>query len=173
MADLERELKELIVSALNLEDITPDDIESDEPLFGKGLGLDSIDGLELGVAIRKEIRNQSAGNKGRNPRDIRDGAQHRALSRRAGVALMVSKEDIEAVLSRYLQDLFDLPAEKITPDARLAEDLDLDSIDAVDLVVKLQEYTGKKILPSEFKTVRTIGDVVDKIYAQVNNGVRS
>jgi acyl carrier protein len=86
---------------------------------------------------------------------------------------MVSKEDITAVLSRYLQDLFDLPAEKITPDARLGEDLDLDSIDAVDLVVKLQEYTGRKILPSEFKTVRTIGDVVDKIYAQVNNGVRS
>jgi acyl carrier protein len=86
---------------------------------------------------------------------------------------MVSKEDIAAVLSRYLQDLFDLPAEKITPDARLGEDLDLDSIDAVDLVVKLQEYTGRKILPSEFKTVRTIGDVVDKIYAQVNNGVRS
>jgi acyl carrier protein len=86
---------------------------------------------------------------------------------------MVSKEDITAVLSRYLQDLFDLPAEKITADARLGEDLDLDSIDAVDLVVKLQEYTGRKILPSEFKTVRTIGDVVDKIYAQVNNGVRS
>lgn len=86
---------------------------------------------------------------------------------------MVSREDIETVLSRYLQDLFDLPAEKITRDARLADDLDLDSIDAVDLVVKLQEYTGKKILPSEFKTVRTIGDVIDKIYAQVNNGVQS
>jgi acyl carrier protein len=86
---------------------------------------------------------------------------------------MVSKEDIAAVLSRYVQDLFDLPAEKITADARLGEDLDLDSIDAVDLVVKLQEYTGRKMLPSEFKTVRTIGDVVDKIYAQVNNGVRS
>jgi acyl carrier protein len=54
VADLERELKELIVSALNLEDLAPDDIDSDEPLFGKGLGLDSIDGLELGVAIRKK-----------------------------------------------------------------------------------------------------------------------
>jgi len=54
VADLERELKELIVSALNLEDLGPDDIDSDEPLFGKGLGLDSIDGLELGVAIRKK-----------------------------------------------------------------------------------------------------------------------
>ena len=83
---------------------------------------------------------------------------------------MVSKNDIEAVLSRYLQDLFELPADKIASSARLVEDLDLDSIDAVDLVVKLQEYTGRKISPSEFKSVRTIGDVVDRIYLQLNNG---
>jgi len=83
---------------------------------------------------------------------------------------MVSKNDIEAVLSRYLQDLFELPADKIDSSARLVEDLDLDSIDAVDLVVKLQEYTGRKISPSEFKSVRTIGDVVDRIYLQLNNG---
>lgn len=81
---------------------------------------------------------------------------------------MVSKSDIAGVLSKYLQDLFDLPAEKITLSARLFDDLDLDSIDAVDLVVKLQEYTGRKISPSEFKSVRTIGDVVDRIYAKVN-----
>jgi acyl carrier protein len=81
---------------------------------------------------------------------------------------MVSKSDIAGVLSKYLQDLFDLPAEKITLGARLFDDLDLDSIDAVDLVVKLQEYTGRKISPSEFKSVRTIGDIVDRIYAKVN-----
>jgi acyl carrier protein len=51
--DLERQLKQLIVSALNLEDIAPEQIGSEEPLFGEGLGLDSIDGLELGMAIRK------------------------------------------------------------------------------------------------------------------------
>ncbi len=83
---------------------------------------------------------------------------------------MVSKSHIAEVLSKYLQDLFDLPTEKLILTARLSEDLDLDSIDAIDLVVKLQEYTGRKISPSEFKSVRTIGDVVDKIYAQVNNG---
>jgi len=86
---------------------------------------------------------------------------------------MVSKSDIAVVLSKYLQDLFDLPTEKLIPTASLSDDLDLDSIDAVDLVVKLQEYTGRKISPSEFKSVRTIGDVVDKIYAQVNNGRQS
>jgi acyl carrier protein len=57
--------------------------------------------------------------------------------------------------------------EKITVEARLFEDLDLDSIDAVDLIVKLQEYTGKKIAPTEFKTVRTVGDVVDKLHDQL------
>jgi len=86
---------------------------------------------------------------------------------------MVSKSDIAVVLSKYLQDLFDLPTEKLIPNASLSDDLDLDSIDAVDLVVKLQEYTGRKISPSEFRSVRTIGDVVDKIYAQVNNGRQS
>ena len=51
---MELELKQLIVSALKLEDLSPDAIDSDEPLFGdSGLGLDSIDALELGVAIRK------------------------------------------------------------------------------------------------------------------------
>lgn len=53
MADLELELKRLIVSALSLEDIAPEAIDSEEPLFVDGLGLDSIDGLELGMAIRK------------------------------------------------------------------------------------------------------------------------
>src|SRR3984885_6607337 len=63
MADLERELKELIVSALNLEDITADDIASDEQLFVNGLGLDSIDGLELGMALRKKYGVKPQGSK--------------------------------------------------------------------------------------------------------------
>ena len=46
-------IKETIVSSLDLEDISPADIETDAPLFGEGLGLDSIDALELGMAIRK------------------------------------------------------------------------------------------------------------------------
>ncbi len=53
MDDLELELKRLIVKSLDLEDITPEEIGSNEPLFGDGLGLDSIDGLELGMALRK------------------------------------------------------------------------------------------------------------------------
>jgi acyl carrier protein len=53
MTDLEAEIKRLIVAALKLEDLKPEDIGTDEPLFGEGLGLDSIDGLELGIALRK------------------------------------------------------------------------------------------------------------------------
>jgi len=54
MDDLEAEIKRLIVDTLVLEDIAPEEIISDEPLFVEGLGLDSIDALELGVAIRKK-----------------------------------------------------------------------------------------------------------------------
>jgi acyl carrier protein len=49
---LELELKHLIIKSLDLEDVSVDEISSDEPLFGEGLGLDSIDALELGVALR-------------------------------------------------------------------------------------------------------------------------
>ncbi|MEJ2127495.1 MAG: phosphopantetheine-binding protein [Woeseiaceae bacterium] len=54
MNDTEQAIKELIIEALNLEDMSPDDIETEAPLFGDGLGLDSIDALELGVAIRRK-----------------------------------------------------------------------------------------------------------------------
>ena len=53
-AELQGELKQLIVSALNLEDISPEEIQTDVALFGDGLGLDSIDALELGIAINKQ-----------------------------------------------------------------------------------------------------------------------
>ena len=53
-AALIEELKSLIIEALNLEDVTPADIETDAPLFNEGLGLDSIDALELGLALKKK-----------------------------------------------------------------------------------------------------------------------
>jgi acyl carrier protein len=54
MQELERELKQLLIEVLNLEDISIEQIDSEAPLFGDGLGLDSIDALELGIAIRKK-----------------------------------------------------------------------------------------------------------------------
>ena len=54
MQELEHEIKELIISALSLEDISANDIDTTAPLFGEGLGLDSIDALELGLALQKQ-----------------------------------------------------------------------------------------------------------------------
>lgn len=56
MDALKREIKELIISALNLEDVTVDSIDDALPLFGEGLGLDSIDALELAVALERKFR---------------------------------------------------------------------------------------------------------------------
>ncbi|STQ91325.1 phosphopantetheine-binding protein [Iodobacter fluviatilis] len=53
MQALEQEIKQLIISALNLEDLSPEDIDSSAPLFVDGLGLDSIDALELGLVLQK------------------------------------------------------------------------------------------------------------------------
>ena len=78
---------------------------------------------------------------------------------------MLTQHEIYARLQSYLEDMFEVPPEKISREARLFEDLDLDSIDAVDLVVKLQELTGRKFKPEEFKSVRTVGDVLDRVHA--------
>ncbi len=56
MSTLEKDLKELIVEALMLEDVKPDEIDSDAPLFGEGLGLDSIDALELAIAVDRKFK---------------------------------------------------------------------------------------------------------------------
>jgi acyl carrier protein len=55
MADLKQQIKEFIISALEIEDIKPENIVDSEPLFGEGLGLDSIDALELGIALKKKF----------------------------------------------------------------------------------------------------------------------
>lgn len=71
-----------------------------------------------------------------------------------------SQEEIFEKLRTILVDDFEIAPEKLTLDANLFEDLELDSIDAVDLAVKLQEFTEKKISPENFKQIRTVNDVV-------------
>jgi len=63
-------------------------------------------------------------------------------------------------LKDLLVNEFDIDPDLITPDARLAEDLDIDSIDAIDMIVRLKEITGKKVPPERFQEVQTIGDIV-------------
>jgi len=76
---------------------------------------------------------------------------------------MQSREQILEALTKILVDEFEIEADNITLEASLYQELDLDSIDAVDLVIKLQQMTGKKIKPEEFKAVRTVKDVVTAI----------
>ena len=74
---------------------------------------------------------------------------------------MNSTEEIYQSLQLVMQELFELDPQQVTLQARLYEDLDIDSIDAVDLVVELKKITGQKLSPDEFKSVRTVQDVVD------------
>jgi acyl carrier protein len=77
----------------------------------------------------------------------------------------INKEDIYPMLVDMLHEMFELDKSKITPDANLYSDLDIDSIDAVDLAVKLKELTGKRLQPEVFKSVRTVQDVVNALAA--------
>lgn len=76
---------------------------------------------------------------------------------------MKTRDEVAAHLRATLVELFEIEPDKITPQANLYTDLDIDSIDAVDLVLKLKEYTGQKIQPQQFKHVRTVNDVVDAV----------
>jgi acyl carrier protein len=79
----------------------------------------------------------------------------------------MTKDEIFARLKAVLVESFNIPAEKITLEARLYEDLDIDSIDAVDMMVQLRSLTERRLQPEAFRTVRTLGDVVDALYAHL------
>ncbi|MEE1921770.1 acyl carrier protein [Pseudomonas sp. 148P] len=81
---------------------------------------------------------------------------------------MQTREDIFNTLRDALVELFELDAERVTLDANLYEDLEIDSIDAVDLIDHIKRQTGKKIAAEEFKAVRTVNDVVEAVYRLVN-----
>lgn len=76
---------------------------------------------------------------------------------------MQSKEQIFETLAEILAEEFEIDKDDITLSANLYTDLDLDSIDAIDLVIRLREITKKKIEPEVFKQVRTVEDVVNEI----------
>ena len=73
---------------------------------------------------------------------------------------MHSKEQITDKVTSMIEELFEIPKSKIKLESRLFEDLDLDSIDAIDLITELQSYIGKRLDPEQFKNVRTVADVV-------------
>ena len=80
---------------------------------------------------------------------------------------MQSREEIFATLRDALVELFELDAERVTLEANLYQDLEIDSIDAVDLIDHIKRQTGKKIAAEEFKSVRTVNDVVEAVFRLV------
>ena len=81
--------------------------------------------------------------------------------------MMAPGIDDAAILERLrevLHDTFEIDPSRVTPAANLYSDLELDSIDAVDLAIQVQEMTGMRIKPEDFKSVRTVGDVVATVH---------
>ncbi|MGD1879209.1 MAG: acyl carrier protein [Kiloniellaceae bacterium] len=81
----------------------------------------------------------------------------------------ISKESIFKQLRQILVEQFELDEASVTLEASLYDDLDIDSIDAVDLMVELKELTGKRLDPEAFKKVRTVDDVVAALYDLLNS----
>ena len=78
--------------------------------------------------------------------------------------MKLTEQDIYDQLKAILVQNFELKESDITPDAQLFTNLGLDSIDAVDLAIRVQELTGKRIRPDDFKHVKTVDDVVRTAY---------
>lgn len=81
---------------------------------------------------------------------------------------MRTEQEIFAKLRGILIELFEIEPAKINLSARFFEDLDIDSIDVIDLILKLNEVTGKKLQAEQFKHVRTVGDVVSALTQLLN-----
>ena len=79
----------------------------------------------------------------------------------------MQEKEIYAWLVKTLAENFDIEPERIRPESRLYDDLDIDSIDAVDLMVKLKQQTGKRLRPEAFKAVRTVQDVVTAVRGEL------
>ena len=82
---------------------------------------------------------------------------------------MKEREEILAAIKDIMVEMFEIDEKSVTLEAKLYEDLDFDSIDAVDMIVRLKEVTGKAVKTEDFKTARTIGDVVEAVYKMLNS----
>ncbi|WP_084615744.1 acyl carrier protein [Solimonas flava] len=76
-----------------------------------------------------------------------------------------SRDEIFEHVKALLVELFEIEPQKIHMEAQLYQDLEIDSIDAIDLILRLKDYTGKKVKPEDFKHVRSVGDVVAAVEA--------
>ena len=81
----------------------------------------------------------------------------------------MTKEALYAKVQDILVNEFEIPGDKIRPDALLADDLDLDSIDFIDIIGKVKEFIPGKINPDDFKKVQTVQDVTDALFPYVQS----
>jgi acyl carrier protein len=79
----------------------------------------------------------------------------------------MTRQEILDKVREMMIEMFELDAETVTLQAHLMDDLDLDSIDAIDMVVKLQEITGKRVDEERLKQIRTVEHIVDLVEAQL------
>ena len=75
----------------------------------------------------------------------------------------MNKNEIFEILKNALIELFEIDESKISLEARIYEDLDIDSIDAIDLVDFIKKQTGHKLMPEDFKAIKTLGDIVEVV----------
>lgn len=80
----------------------------------------------------------------------------------------MTKDQLFQRIVAILHDTFGIDPEKVTLESKLGEDLDIDSIDAVDLIVQLKPLLGGNLKPEAFKSVRSVQDVVDALYAMMH-----
>jgi acyl carrier protein len=84
------------------------------------------------------------------------------------MTVQMTKDQLFTKCVEILHETFDIPPEKIKPESRLYEELDIDSIDAVDLIVRMKPMVGKRMQPEAFKAVRTVQDVVDALHLLIH-----
>jgi len=82
---------------------------------------------------------------------------------------MQDRDEILSAIKDIMTEMFEIDENAITLEAKLYEDLDFDSIDAVDMIVRLKEMTGKAVKAEDFKSARTIGDVVEAVYKMLHS----
>ena len=165
MTPFQNEIARFVVKTLMLTDVSAEAIEVDAPLVD-AYGLDSIDFLELAMAIHKSYGVEFADKDERNAtyfRSVASLAAHVEANRpRTAPAPPVDSLDERAYreIVGGLREMFDFPEESLHRDALLVDDLGLDSLDSLDLVVRLQDTLGARIPDDRLKDLKTIGDVV-------------
>lgn len=84
--------------------------------------------------------------------------------------MKLERAQVEAILTKALVDLFEIDPARITPTANIYEDLEIDSIDAIDLIDHIRRETGYRLVADDFRTVRTVDDIITAVMKKIDAG---